>query len=107
MESRKAHEVAEHAEQRAATIRRRFMRCQQSAKDKAGDNDGKAGDISLRLRLPGGSQIDAKFNEGVSVAAIIALVLSSEWAGQNNPWGLNLLCNFPRRCLGEADIITK
>lgn len=106
-EEKKVSDAAAHVEKRAAAIRRHFQRSRQSAREQAGSDDGKEGDVNLRLRLPGGAQLDAKFREGAPATALVALVLGSDWAEQCNPWAVQLLCNFPRRTLGEADTVTK
>merc|ERR1712224_574532 len=77
------------------------------ANQKAGTHDGKQGDVSIRLGLPGGANIDANFSVGAPAAALAAAVLNSAWAEESNPWGVRLNCTFPRRTLTESDAVTK
>ena len=106
-DERKAAAAAAAQEKRAAAIRGRFERARDGAREAAGADDGTEGEVQLRLRLPTGAAVEGAFREGAPVTALVALVLGTDWAEGCSPWGLQLLCGFPRRTLAEGDTVTK
>eukprot|EP00929_Paragymnodinium_shiwhaense_P086083 TRINITY_DN46579_c0_g1_i1.p1 TRINITY_DN46579_c0_g1~~TRINITY_DN46579_c0_g1_i1.p1 ORF type:complete len:701 (+),score=170.30 TRINITY_DN46579_c0_g1_i1:101-2203(+) len=68
---------------------------------------GASGDVEVALRLPGGEVLKGRFPEGASAAALYAFAFSSAWAEKQHPWSLQLSSAFPRKLLGEDDVVDK
>jgi len=103
---RSATERQELMDRRQAARRRRFEDERKRLRAAAGPEDGTEGTVEVVLRLPSGTKLQGRFREGAPVAALAALVLSTEWAEASAPWGVHLRV-FPNRALGEAEAVTR
>lgn len=91
-------------ERRQAGRRRAFEEMVARTEEAAGTERGDFGEIEVTMRLPDGKAVLGKFHAGAPAAAVQAVVLRSEWAQANCPWGVQLQeAAPPRRKLGAGD----
>ncbi|CAE8581186.1 unnamed protein product [Polarella glacialis] len=93
-------------EKRQAARRRHFEAICEKVRSSAGGCVAD-GDVEVALRLPNGSQLKARVQEGSPVAALTLLVLQSSWAASTCPWGVRLALAFPRRHLKDGELVTR
>lgn len=96
------------AEEKCARARcQRFERHRDAVFAEAGKDAGSQGSVELALRLPTGTQLRGRFQEGAPVAALEAFILNSEWAKEHRPAGMHFLASFPSQRLDREHRITK
>ena len=61
----------------------------------AGSKEG--GAVEIGLRLPDGSQVKGRFEEGAKVKVLLFKALDSDWARAALPWGVFLRMAYPRK----------